>query len=64
MLRYLPGGAQGYGQYTAYDMAAHDGAYSDATGLPSSSSHALVPWPDQEAHEAKPAADETLPVYS
>ena len=43
---------------------AFDGAYVGAKGLARGRSHAIRPWPDQEAYEGKDgAANETLAIY-
>ena len=40
------------------------GAYADAVGLARGSSHAIPPWPGQEAHEEKfRVAHEALATY-
>ena len=40
------------------------GAYVGAKGLARGRSHAIRPWPDQEAYEGKDgAANETLEIY-
>ena len=49
-----------------HEMAyrAWDGAYVGAKGLARGRSHAIRPWPDQEAYEGKDgAANETLAIY-
>ena len=52
-VRYLPRGPGEYGD-TWGDMGAlSDGARVDATGLACVRSHALWPWPDQEARQGK-----------
>ena len=60
MLRHLLEDHEGH------EMAwpARDGAYVGATGLARGRSHAIRPWPDQEAYEGKGvAANETLAKY-
>ena len=43
---------------------AWDGAYVGAKGLARGRSHAMRPWPDQEAYEGKDGAvNETLAIY-
>ena len=45
-------------------LRAWDGAYVGAKGLARGRSHAIRPWPDQEAYEGKDgAANETLAIY-
>ena len=44
--------------------SAWDGAYVGAERLTRGRSHAIRPWPDQEANEGKDgAANETLAIY-
>ena len=51
VLRYSPRGLRGHGEDTWDDMGARDGEYVAAIGPTYGRSHALWPWPNQEAHE-------------
>ena len=50
----------------AHGMASDSrgGAYEDVVGLARGRIHAITPWPDQEAHEAKyRVANEVVAIY-
>ena len=53
-----------YMRWHAMALRAWDGAYVGTNGLARGRSHAIRPWPDQQAYEGNDgAAKETLAIY-